>query len=460
MADKSFDFLKKSEEMASDDVHYRKMMDEYTYFRYFLSEVNNKYSDYELEKARAFNIRNKAFKNYDKLLVDFETNFNKNGGKVVWACTAVDAVEAITNILKENDSKSIVKSKNNAVDEIDLCNALIDGGFNVEDIDISEYILKLAVDRADSNFSNYDNKCSSDVSDILSKKFRTDFPDNAPSLLEFISGILKEKIFNTDAVITGADFLVSDDGSVVITESEGNILKSISRADVHIIVAGIEKIIPSYHDLNVLLPLSKIYDDSINNCFSMTHIISKRNNDNGDKQKMYLILLDNGRSEVFAEEKQKAVFTCLQCGACQKVCPITNIISKNIYEGTSYGPIGTVLMPVMDKSKDFSYYCTLCTSCGQCEDVCPMSISFRDLIFTNRLKFSKKESIFSKDGLLSYFISSKLKNRKNLEKGGAKMKSKELKMLIGKTWGLKREVPVFAENSFSQYWKTLNGIEK
>ncbi len=460
MADKSLDFLKKSEEMASDEVHYRKMMDEYMYFRHFLSEVNEKYSDYELEKSRAFNIRNKAFKNYDRLLVDFETNFNKNGGKVVWACTAIDAVKAITNILNDNDSKNIIKSRNKAVDEIDLYDALVEDGFNVEDIDISEYILKLAVDRADSNFSNYDNKCSSDVNDILFKKFKTTLPDDAPSLLEFISGVLKEKIFNADAVITGANFLVSDDGSVVITENEGNILKAISIADIHIIVAGIEKIIPSYNDLNVLLPLSKIYDDSINNCFSLTHIISKRNSYNGRKQKLYLILLDNGRSEVFAEEKQKAVFTCLQCGACQKVCPITNIISKSLYEETYYGPVGTVLIPVMNKSKDFSYYCTLCTSCGQCEDVCPMSISFRDLIFNNRLKFSKKESIFSKDGLLSYFISNKLKNRKNLEKGGAKMKNKELKMLLGKTWGLKREVPVFTENSFSQYWKTLNGLEK
>lgn len=459
MADKSFEFAKESEKMASDNVHYKKKMDEYVYYRQFLTAGKEKYSDYELEKSRAFNIRNKAFKNYDKLLVDFETNFIKNGGKVIWACNADEALESVVNILKENNLKNIVKSDNSVIDEINLYDILIDRGFNVEDLDINEYLLKLAADRTDLNLINYDNKTSADVSQILSKKLKKDFADDAPLLLEYVTDILKDKIYAADTIITGADFLVSDDGSVVITENEGNIIKAISRADVHIIIAGIDKVIPSFNDLNVLLPLSKIYDDAIDNCSSMISIINN-NTDYGKKHKLYLILLDNGRSEVFAEEKQKTVLTCLHCGACQKVCPITNIISKSLYENSNYGPVGTVLIPLINKSEDYSHYCNLCTSCGQCEDVCPMNISFRELIFSNRLKFAKKESIFTKDGLLYYFISNRLKNRKNMEKGGYNMKNKELRMLLGKTWGVKREIPVFAENSFSQYWKKLNGLEK
>ncbi len=319
--------------------------------------------------------------------------------------------------------------------------------------------MKLAADRVDLNLINYDNKTSDDVSQILSKKFKKDFADDAPLLLKYISDILKDKISVSDTIITGADFLVSDNGSVVIGENEGYIIESLSQANVHIIIAGIEKVIPSWNDLSVLLPLSKIYDDAIDNCSSMISIINN-NSDYGKKHKLYLVLLDNGRSEVFAEEKQKTVLTCLHCGACQKVCPITNIISKSLYENSNYGPVGTVLIPLINKSEDYSHYCNLCTSCGQCEDVCPINISLRDLIFCNRLKFTKKESIFTKDGLLYYFISNRLKNRKNMDKGGYKMKNKELRLLLGKTWGVKREIPVFAENSFSQYWKKLNGLEK
>lgn len=454
MNDNGVVFNQNAKKIAFDDEHYEKMMSRYDVFKQIVENKAVYYSDLDLEKKRAFNIRTKAFKKLDKLLVDFDTNFTNNGGKLFWANDADDAKQMISNILSQEKVKKILKTKSSTLEEIGITSFLKMKKIKVVDTNIGDFICSLYNERPYNIQSPAAHRKIEDIAGLFTEQFGIKENCNAKLLTTATRLLLKDNMLKSEALITGANFLVSNTGSIVITENEGNILKSTSFVPVHIIVAGIDKLITSMEDLGVLLPISSLYEPNKN--VSAYYNFINKSEDTSDGKKIFLILLNNGRTDVLSKEKQKNILTCIQCGACAEVCPIYNVVGGHIYEECIPGPVGSILAPIVKGMEESAHFCTLCASCGRCNEVCPVNIPLRDLFIENRNDLVKTDKSLISERYFFFYLMKKFGSRKSLDKHNSGFKNFELRQYIKKKWGYKRELPKFAEESFSEYWKKSN----
>lgn len=455
MNDNGVVFNQNAKKIAFDDDHCEKMMNRYDFFKQNIEKRTNYYSNINLEKERAFNIRTKAFKKLDKLLVDFDTNFTKNGGKLLWANDSDEAKKMIYNILNQEKVKRIVKSKSSTLEEIELTSYLEMKKIKVIDTNVGDFICSIFNERPYNAKYSASHKTISQIADIYTKKYNIKENCNARQLTICTRNVLKNEIYEPEAFVSGANFLVSNTGTIVLTENEGNILKSNTFAPIHIVVAGIDKLITSLDELGVLLPLSSLYDTSNNISSFYTFINSPSENDNS-VQKLYLILLNNNRTNILSKDKQRSVLSCVQCGACIEVCPIYNIVGGHIYEQYNPGPVGSISFPIFKGMEEASHFTSLCTLCGRCEEICPVNIPLKDLFIENRKDLVKEDKSLIGEKNFFNSLMKKMTNRKNMDKYGATFKDMELSYFIKKKWGNKRELPKFAKESFSEYWKNIN----
>lgn len=458
MNDNGIVFNQNAKKIAFDDEHHEMMMSRYDFFMHNVKNRSNYYSDFELEKQRASNIRGKAFKKLDKLLVDFDTNFTKNGGKLMWANDADEARKMIYNILTQNKVNKIIKTKSSTLEEIGLISYLEMKKIKVIDTNIGDFICSVFNEKPYNFKSSAIHKSTSQIADIYTDKFGVSENLNTKQLTIYTKNILRKEIYEPEALITGVNFLISNTGSLVFTENEGNILKSTAFTPIHIIVAGIDKMITSIDELSVLLPLSSLYNPN-KNISSLYSIINSPSKNEEKVQDLYLILLNNNRTNILSKEKQRNILSCIQCGACFEVCPIYNIVGGHTYGEYNSGPVGSISLPLLKDIEDTSHFCSLCTLCGRCSEICPVNIPLKDLFLENR-KYLVKEnkSLIGERNFLNN-IMKKMINRKNLDKYGANFKDMELSFYVKKKWGAKRELPKFAKESFSDYWKNINNIK-
>ncbi len=455
MNDKGIVFNNNAKKIAFDDEHYEKMMSRYDFFMHNVKNRSNYYSNIDLEKQRAFNIRSKAFKKLDKLLVDFDTNFTKNGGNLLWANDSDEAQKMIYDILSQNKVKKIVKTKSTTIEEIDLVSYLEMKKVKVVETNVGDFVCSV-FDETPYNFkSSAAHKNTSQIADLYTEKFGIKENCNTKQLTAFTKNVLRNDIYNPEVVITGANFLVSNTGTIVLTENEGNILKSSTFAPIHIIVAGIDKMITSMDELGILLPLSSLYDTN-NNVSSLYTFINKPLTQDEKVQKLYLILLNNNRTNILSKDKQRNILSCVQCGACLEVCPIYNTVGGHTYEEYNPGPIGSISLPLLKNIEETSHLCSLCTLCGRCSEICPVNIPLKDLFLENRKELIKLDKSLVSERVFLNSLIKKMTNRKNLDKHGSSFKDMELSYHIKKKWGTRRELPKFAKESFSQYWKNIN----
>lgn len=455
MNDKGIVFNNNAKKVAFDDEHYEMMMSRYDFFMQNVKNRSNYYSNIDLEKQRAFNIRSKAFKKLDKLLVDFDTNFTKNGGNLLWANDSDEAQKMIYDILSQNKVKKIVKTKSSTIEEIDLISYLEMKKVKVVETNVGDFVCSVFNETPYNFKSSASHKTTSQIADLYTEKFGIKENCNAKQLTAFTKNVLRNDIYNPEALITGANFLVSNTGTIVLTENEGNILKSSTFAPIHIVIAGIDKMITSMEDLGVLLPLSSLYDS--NNKVSSLYSFINKPLTQGDKvQKLYLILLNNNRNNILSKDKQRNILSCVQCGACLNVCPIYNTVGGHTYEEYNPGPVGSISLPLTKDIEETAHFCSLCTLCGRCSEICPVNIPLKDLFLENRKDLVKVDkSLIGEKSFLNSLMK-KMANRKNLDKHGSSFKDMELSFHIKKKWGTKRELPKFAKESFSQYWKNIN----
>ena len=459
MNDKGTIFNQNAKKIAFDDEHYEKMMSRYDFFMQNVKNRSNYYSNIDLEKRRAFNIRSKAFKKLDKLLVDFDTNFTKNGGNLLWANDSDEAKKMIYNILSQNKVKKIVKTKSSTIEEIGLISYLEMKKVKVVDTNIGDFICNISNETPYNFKSSATHKTTSQIADLYTNKFGIKEGCNARQLTTFTKNVLKNDIYNPEALITGANFLVSNTGTLVMTENEGNILKSSTFTPIHIVIAGIDKMITSIDELGVLLPLSSLYDSN-NKVSPLYSFVNKPSTYKDKVQKLYLILLNNNRTNILSKDKQRNILSCIQCGACLEVCPIYNTVGGHTYEEYNPGPVGSISLPLLKNIEETSHFCSLCTLCGRCSEICPVNIPLKDLFLENRKDLVKTDKSLIGEKNFFNTIVKKMSNRKNLDKYGAAFKDMELSYHIKKKWGTKRELPKFAKESFSEYWKNINNNNK
>lgn len=446
-------FLEKSGQVGFDVEHRRKI--KFNMSRYEMAVKKGKalFRDLPLAKKRAGYVKYKVVNKIDSYLIEFEDRFLKNGGKIIWARNSKEAIEEILKVVDKHRLTAMVKSKSMTTEEIELNPALEKAGVEATETDLGEFIVQQAGQKPYHIVTPAMHMSKEDVDELYQEKFNTPAGLTPEELTLFTRKYLRKKFTSADLGVTGANFLIADIGGVAVTENEGNALLSMSFPKVHIAIAGIEKLIPHLEDLDLFWPLLATHGTGQQLTVYNTIITGPAKEGEKDgPEDMYLVLLDNGRSKLLSRERQRQALSCIRCGACLNACPVYKTIGGHTYNTTYSGPIGSVITPYMKDTATWKHLSFASSLCGNCTTVCPVNIPLHELLLVNRNDSVKEgySTFYEKKTMKwsTYFLSSRKKM--NMVKG--KTKNKLAKKFFKKYWGPHREMPVFAEKSFSELW--------
>lgn len=446
-------FIAKSTVKSADIEHRRKI--NFNIGKYNAAVPNGKtqFSNVNLARERAKNIKWRALETLDQQLEEFELNFTRRGGKVIWAENAEQAVQEILAICREKNCTSIVKSKSMVTEEIHLNKVLAENNIECLETDLGEYIQQLDDEPPYHIVTPAMHKNKEDVAKLFNRKLGTPIDATPQELTLTAREIMREKYVSAQIGITGANFLISDIGGIAVTENEGNARLSASFPKTHIAIVGIEKMIPSVTDLATFWPLLSTYGTGQKVTVYNTIVTgAKQPGEVDGPEEMYVILLDNGRTNILKNPKQRESLYCIRCGACLNACPVYKTIGGHAYGTTYSGPIGSVITPHLrglDEYKHMSYASSLC---GNCTEVCSVKINLHELLLDNR-KESVDEGMADWGEKIGWKVW-KIANLKRglLNMGNQKLKNKVVNSLF-KGWGEHRASLNFSEKTFNQLWK-------
>jgi L-lactate dehydrogenase complex protein LldF len=299
------------------------------------------------------------------------------------------------------------------------------------------------------------HKSKEDVAKLFAEKLGTD-PNLTPQELTLVArDILRKKYVEAEVGVTGANFIISDIGGIAITENEGNARLSCAFPKTHIVVVGIEKVIPSINDLALFWPLLSTFGTGQQMTVYNTIVTGPRQpNETDGPTEMFVILLDNGRTNILKNPKQRESLYCIRCGACLNACPVYKNIGGHSYGATYSGPIGSVITPNLEGLDSFKHLSYASSLCGSCTEVCSVKINLHELLLDNR-----HESVEQGNTDLSEKMAWKIWKISNLHRsflnfGNSKMKNKIVNKLFT-SWTASRGDLNFTDKTFNQLWKEI-----
>lgn len=446
-------FNLRSEKVAFDTEHRKKIL--YNISRYDQASKDGRafFSNLDLARSRAGFYKYKTINELEKYLIEFESRFTARGGKVYWAVDARDAIRYIQDILKKNAVRQVVKSKSMTSEEIELNTVLESQKISPVETDLGEFIVQQKGEKPYHIVTPAMHMSAQDVSDLFADRFGLSRDSTPQEITAFVRQHLREKFMVAGAGITGANFLIADTGSVAITENEGNGQLSTALPALHIVLAGIEKILPSLEQLDLFWPLLATHGTGQHLTAYNTILSGPRAEGETDgPEEMVVILLDNGRTHLLTKEKQRRALSCIRCGACLNACPVYRNIGGHTYGTTYTGPIGSVIEPHMKNMRELNHLSFASTLCGKCTEVCPVKIPIHELLLFNRKDAVEKG--FVQPGWKYGMLISKqaFLNRWLLDKGKKNLKRFLIKKFLKKHWGPRRRLPEFADQSFRKQW--------
>lgn len=411
------------------------------------------FDNVHLARERAKNIKWRAIETLDQQLEEFELNFSKRGGKVIWAETTDQAIEEIVRICKEKNCKTLVKSKSMATEEIHLNAAMEKNGIESIETDLGEYIQQLDGEPPYHIVTPAMHKSKEDVAKLFNEKLGTPINYTPTELTQVARQILREKYVQAEVGVTGANFIISDIGGIAVTENEGNARLSCAFPKTHIVVVGIEKMIPSVTDLALFWPLLSTFGTGQKITVYNSIVTGPRQeNETDGPEEMYVILLDNGRTNILKDPVQRESLYCIRCGACLNACPVYKNIGGHTYGTTYSGPIGSVITPNLKGMEDFKHLSYASSLCGNCTEVCAVKINLHELLLDNR-KAAVEEGLtsFAERAAWKMWKLASLK-RGMMNLGSGPLKNKVVNGLF-KDWNKHRADLDFSKKTFNQMWK-------
>jgi len=447
-------FLKASERKAFDLDHRRKINFNMGKYENAVAQGKQRYADLELARERANHLKWKSIEQLEQYLLQFESNFSANGGRVIWAQDAGEAIKEILGIFKKVNGRSVVKSKSMVTEEIHLNDALEKNGIEVVETDLGEFIQQLDGEPPYHIVTPAMHKSKEDVAKLFHEKLKTP-PDLSPQELTAVARkLLRHKYVQAEVGITGANFLVADTGSVAITENEGNARLSTAFPRIHIVIAGIEKVIPSVNDLELFWPLLATHGTGQHLTVYNTLLSGpKRSNEADGPEEMYVILLDNGRTQVLEDTEHRQSLYCIRCGACLNACPVYKNIGGHSYGTTYSGPIGSVITPHLKGMEAFRHLSQASSLCGNCTAVCPVKIDLHELLLVNRRQAVDQGLDTKAEQRLWMYWKKAMLSRRLTDLAGGKVKNYLLQYLFKQAWGNRRHLPTVAPKSFNKMWR-------
>ena len=316
-------FLSEAENVAFDVEHRKKIRFNIEKYDNAVEKGKSRYRDVELAKFRAARIKREVVENLPELLLQFEKSITGNGAKVFWADNAEDAVNIAIHFAKKINAKTLVKSKSMMTEEIEFNHHFEESGVEAIETDLGEFIVQVAGERPYHIVTPAMHKSKEDIAELFNEHFNTPEDSTPEELTLFVRNYLRKKFLDADVGVTGANFLIAKEGAVAVTENEGNALLSASMPKLHIVIAGIEKVLPSVDDLDLFWPLLAVHGTGqqitvYNNLFFGPH----KSNEQDGPDEMIVILVDNGRTNLYHDSVVRESLACIRCGACLNGCPV------------------------------------------------------------------------------------------------------------------------------------------
>ena len=445
------------------------------------ARVTAELPDWQELRNTGESVKNYVLANLPELLEQFERNFTAAGGHVHWARNASEANQIALDLIREQGVDEIIKIKSMATAETGLNEFLEENGINAIETDLAEEIVQLGHDRPSHILVPAIHRNRREIRDIFLREIEginPDITDEPAELAEASRNRLRNKFLNTTVAVSGTNFGIAETGTLTIVESEGNGRMCLTLPDTLITFMGIEKILPTFQDYEAflqLLPRSST-GERMNPYTSMWTGVTP-----GDgPQNMHVILIDNGRTAVLADEVGRQALRCIRCSACMNVCPVYERAGGHAYGSTYPGPIGAILSPQLSgieaaENNSLPYASSLC---GACYEVCPVKINFPEVLVHLRAKDveskhavrefegNKKAPFSQMDGMMlgakKLFTSGKMMSV--AERGlpmsrliaGRKHKITAVPGIVG-GWTEYRDIPEPPKESFRNWWKKEKG---
>ncbi len=334
--------------------------------------------EFDALRDSARDIKDHTLAHLDLYLEAYEKKVVESGGQVHWAETAEEARRIILDICKRRNARTVTKGKSMITEEIELNDFLATNGIVPVETDLGEYIIQLRGEHPSHIIAPAVHVNKDQVEDDF-RRVHTHLPKDRDltepeSLLNEARGILRQKYFDADVGITGANFLVAETGSSVIVTNEGNGDLTQILGKCHIVMASLEKVVPTLEDVaQILRVLARSATGQEMSVYTTLSTGPKRADDPDGPEEYHVILLDNGRSSMLGTEFQD-MLRCIRCGACMNHCPVYHAVGGHAYGWVYPGPMGAVLTPSLIGVEEGGQLPNASTFCGRCESVCPMRI--------------------------------------------------------------------------------------
>ena len=418
------------------------------------------------EAARA--IKEEALQNLDHYLLRLEESVNRAGGKVHWAPDADQANQIIGDLITQAGTAEVVKVKSLTTDEVGLNEALTVRGISAVETDLAELIIQLASESSSHFLVPAIHKNRTQIRDLFRDHLgHPDLTDDHGDLAEAARLHLRQKFLEAEVAVSGANFAVAETGTVGVVESEGNGRMCLTLPRVLISLMGIEKVLPSFRDLEVFLQLlpRSATGERMNPYTSLWTGVHP-----GDgPEEFHLVLLDNGRSRVLADPVGRQALHCIRCSACLNICPVYERVGGHAYHATYPGPIGSILTPQLLGPGAHDSLPFASTLCGACGEVCPVRIEIPKVLLHLRGRVVETGPTFgftsgsNQEGLIMRLLGWAFRSRRayrwglwvarKLLKGHARDGWMTSLPGYGKGWTQGRDVPPLAEESFRDWWE-------
>ena len=446
------DFLVKSSVKATDLDHRKKINYNIGKYDAAVPQGKQQFDHLHIARERAKNIKWRSLESLDQQLERFEQNFTRRGGKLIWAEDSAGALREILAICKAKQCKAVVKSKSMVTEEIHL-NAFPEAnGIESLETDLGEYIQQLDNEPPYHIVTPAMHKSKEDIARLFHEKLNTS-PGLSPEELTLIArDKMRKKYPEASIGITGANFIIADTGSIAVTENEGNGRLCASYPNTHIVITGIEKVIPALTDLALFWPLLATFGTGQRvTCYNSVISGPRQAGETDGPDEMYVILLDNGRTNMLANTKLRESLYCIRCGACLNACPVYKNIGGHSYGTTYSGPIGAVITPHlrnMDEWKHLSYASSLC---GNCTEVCAVKINLHEILLENRNEAVQQGAAGWMEKIAWKGWKNASLHRKWMNMGNSKIKNWFINRVF-RGWNRQRADLYFPEKSFNQRW--------
>ncbi|MFB9467875.1 lactate utilization protein B [Nonomuraea salmonea] len=414
--------------------------------------------DWQELRAAGKAIKDHTLRNLDRYLLQLEAAVTTAGGTVHWARDAAEANRIVTELVKATGEHEVVKVKSMATQEIGLNEALAEHGISAYETDLAELIVQLGDDFPSHILVPAIHRNRSEIREIFLDKMpgvSADLTDDPPALTEAARLHLRERFLRSKVAISGANFMVAESGTLVVLESEGNGRMCLSLPETLISVVGIEKLLPSWRDLEVflqLLPRSST-GERMNPYTSMwTGAV--------EGQDFHLVLLDNGRTDVLADEVGRQALRCIRCSACLNVCPVYERAGGHAYGSVYPGPIGAILTPQLrgmtsELDASLPYASSLC---GACYEVCPVAIDIPEVLVDLRAK--APHGAAEKAGMkVAGWVLDDHERLAKAQRAASRLRKVVPRRLPGplSAWTDTRDVPEIPEEPFRDWWQRTGG---